>query len=85
MSGNWPHPTSPRWKSGAHSHQRRAARHGAPIGPALRGPVWAPAAGLGWSCRCSPEAYAAHLAAHASGCRVAAARPGWSVDQLAMR
>ncbi|MEO3810986.1 AMP-binding protein, partial [Sphaerisporangium sp. B11E5] len=29
----------------------------------------------------SPEAYAAHLAAHALGCRVAALRPGWSPRQ----
>jgi acyl-CoA synthetase (AMP-forming)/AMP-acid ligase II len=30
----------------------------------------------------TPEAYAAHLAAHALGCGVAGARPGWSAPQL---
>lgn len=39
--------------------------------------------GVGMVLSLSPEAYAAHLAAHALGCRVAAARPGWGPDQLA--
>jgi acyl-CoA synthetase (AMP-forming)/AMP-acid ligase II len=39
--------------------------------------------GVGMVLSLSPEAYAAHLAAHALGCRVAAARPGWSPAQLA--
>jgi acyl-CoA synthetase (AMP-forming)/AMP-acid ligase II len=39
--------------------------------------------GVGMVLSLSPEAYAAHLAAHALGCRVAAARPGWSLHQLA--
>ncbi len=39
-------------------------------------------AGVGLVLSLSPEAYAAHLAAHALGCRVAAARPGWSLRQL---
>jgi acyl-CoA synthetase (AMP-forming)/AMP-acid ligase II len=38
-------------------------------------------AGVGMFLGLSPEAYAAHLAAHALGCRVAAARPGWSPEQ----
>ncbi|MFL6128727.1 MAG: class I adenylate-forming enzyme family protein [Mycobacteriales bacterium] len=42
-----------------------------------------PGSGVGMVLSLSPEAYAAHLAAHALGCRVAAARPGWSPDQLA--
>jgi len=42
-----------------------------------------PGSGVGMVLPLSPEAYAAHLAAHALGCRVAAARPGWSADQLA--
>ncbi|HZB49015.1 MAG TPA: long-chain fatty acid--CoA ligase, partial [Mycobacteriales bacterium] len=39
--------------------------------------------GVGMVLSLGPEAYAAHLAAHALGCRVAAARPGWSPAQLA--
>jgi acyl-CoA synthetase (AMP-forming)/AMP-acid ligase II len=39
--------------------------------------------GVGMVLSLSPEGYAAHLAAHALGCRVAAARPGWSPPQLA--
>ncbi|HKE53104.1 MAG TPA: AMP-binding protein, partial [Actinomycetes bacterium] len=42
-----------------------------------------PGNGVGMVLPLSPEAYAAHLAAHALGCRVAAARPAWSPDQLA--
>ncbi len=42
-----------------------------------------PGSGVGMVLSLSPEAYAAHLAAHALGCRVAAARPGWSPAQLA--
>ena len=42
-----------------------------------------PGNGVGMVLSLSPEAYAAHLAAHALGCRVAGARPGWSSDQLA--
>ena len=41
-----------------------------------------PGSGIGMVLSLSPEAYAAHLAAHAVGCRVAAARPGWSAEQL---
>lgn len=41
-----------------------------------------PGMGVGMVLRLSPEAYAAHLAAHALGCRVAPARPGWSPQQL---
>ncbi len=42
-----------------------------------------PGLGIGLVLSLSPEAYAVHLAAHALGCRVAAARPGWSLPQLA--
>jgi fatty-acyl-CoA synthase len=42
-----------------------------------------PGVGVAMVLSLSPEAYAAHLAAHALGCRVAAARPGWSPAQLA--
>jgi acyl-CoA synthetase (AMP-forming)/AMP-acid ligase II len=42
-----------------------------------------PGLGIGLVLSLSPEAYAAHLAAHSLGCRVAAARPGWSLPQLA--
>ena len=42
-----------------------------------------PGVGVAMVLSTSPEAYAAHLAAHALGCRVAAARPGWSPPQLA--
>jgi len=42
-----------------------------------------PGSGVGMVLPLSPEAYAAHLAAHALGCRVAAARPSWSADLLA--
>ena len=41
-----------------------------------------PGSGVAMVLSLSPEAYAAHLAAHALGCRVAAARPGWSAEQL---
>jgi len=41
-----------------------------------------PGDGVGLVLSLTPEAYAAHLAAHALGCRVAAARPGWSAPQL---
>ncbi|HEY6595456.1 MAG TPA: long-chain fatty acid--CoA ligase [Asanoa sp.] len=49
----------------------------------LRAAGLGPGSGVGMVLSLSPEAYAAHLAAHALGCRVAAARPGWSPDQLA--
>jgi fatty-acyl-CoA synthase len=42
-----------------------------------------PGLGIGLVLSLSPEAYAVHLAAHSLGCRVAAARPGWSLPQLA--
>lgn len=42
-----------------------------------------PGVGVGMVVSLSPEAYAAHLAAHALGCRVAAARPGWGPQQRA--
>jgi fatty-acyl-CoA synthase len=42
-----------------------------------------PGRGIGLVLSLSPEAYAVHLAAHTLGCRVAAARPGWSSPQLA--
>lgn len=42
-----------------------------------------PGTGVGMVLGLSPEAYAVHLAAHALGCRVAPARPGWSPQQLA--
>jgi len=42
-----------------------------------------PGSGVAMVLSLAPEAYAAHLAAHALGCRVAAARPSWSPDQLA--
>ncbi|HTF10876.1 MAG TPA: long-chain fatty acid--CoA ligase [Asanoa sp.] len=38
--------------------------------------------GVGMVLSLTPEAYAAHLAAHALGFRVAAARPAWSAPQL---
>jgi acyl-CoA synthetase (AMP-forming)/AMP-acid ligase II len=44
---------------------------------------YGPGTGIGLVLSLSPEAYAAHLAAHALGMRVAAARPGWSREQLA--
>jgi fatty-acyl-CoA synthase len=49
----------------------------------LRDAGLAPGVGVGMVLSLSPEAYAAHLAAHVLGCRVAAARPGWSAAQLA--
>jgi fatty-acyl-CoA synthase len=42
-----------------------------------------PGSEVGMVLSVSPESYAAHLAAHALGCRVGAARPGWSPGQLA--
>ncbi|WP_219511317.1 class I adenylate-forming enzyme family protein [Nonomuraea ceibae] len=42
-----------------------------------------PGSGVAVAAATSPETYAAHLAAHALGCRVAALRPGWSAAQLA--
>jgi fatty-acyl-CoA synthase len=48
----------------------------------LRAAGLGPGAGVGMALSPSPEAYAAHLAAHALGCRVAAMRPGWSPGQL---
>ncbi|HET8659720.1 MAG TPA: fatty acid--CoA ligase family protein [Micromonosporaceae bacterium] len=42
-----------------------------------------PGMGVGMVLTLSPEAYAAHLAAHVLGCRVATARPGWGARQLA--
>ncbi|GII62331.1 AMP-dependent synthetase [Sphaerisporangium krabiense] len=40
-----------------------------------------PGRGVAMATGLTPEAYAAHLAAHALGCRVAALRPGWSPRQ----
>jgi len=48
----------------------------------LREAGLSPRTGAGLVLSLSPEAYAAHLAAHALGCRGAAARPGWSPQQL---
>ena len=39
--------------------------------------------GVGVLLPLTPQAYAAHLAAHALGCRVAPARPAWGPEQLA--
>jgi len=39
--------------------------------------------GVGVLLSLTPQAYAAHLAAHALGCRVAPARPAWGPEQLA--
>ena len=50
---------------------------------ALGGAGVRPGAAVGLVLSLSPEAYAVHLAAHAWGCRVAPARPGWSPVQLA--
>jgi hypothetical protein len=49
----------------------------------LRDAGLGPGSGVGIVLSLSPEAYAVHLAAHALGCRVGAARPGWSPQQLA--
>jgi fatty-acyl-CoA synthase len=49
----------------------------------LRDAGLGPRSGVGIVLSPSPEAYAVHLAAHALGCRVGAARPGWSPQQLA--
>ena len=49
----------------------------------LRDAGLGPGSGVGMVLSLSPEAYAVHLAAHALGCRVGAARPGWSPQQLA--
>jgi fatty-acyl-CoA synthase len=49
----------------------------------LRAAGLGPGRGVGMLLDLTPEAYAAHLAAHLVGCRVAAARPGWSQPQLA--
>lgn len=43
------------------------------------GPGW----GVALFTAVTPEAFAAHVAAHALGCRVAAIKPGWSTSQLA--
>ena len=48
----------------------------------LRDAGLGPGKGVGLVLSLSVEAYATHLAAHALGCRVAAARPGWSPGQL---
>jgi fatty-acyl-CoA synthase len=53
------------------------------IAAGLRAAGLRPGSGVGMVLSVSPEAYAAHLAAHALGCRVAAARPGWSPAQRA--
>ena len=53
------------------------------IAAGLRRAGLGPGSGVGMVLSLSPEAYAAHLAAHTLGCRVGAARPGWSRDQLA--
>lgn len=52
------------------------------IAAGLRAAGLGPGSGVGMVLSLSPEAYAAHLAAAALGCRVAAARPGWSREQL---
>jgi fatty-acyl-CoA synthase len=48
----------------------------------LRAAGLGPGRGVGMVLDLTPEAYAAHLAAHLIGCRVAAARPAWSQPQL---
>ncbi|HEU4425238.1 MAG TPA: AMP-binding protein, partial [Pilimelia sp.] len=53
------------------------------IASALTADGLGPGTGVGMLLGLSPEAYAAHLATHALGCRVAAARPGWSAPQRA--
>lgn len=49
----------------------------------MRAAGFGPGTGVGLALSTTPEAYAAHLAAHALGCRVAAMRPGWSPEQRA--
>ena len=72
-------PTGRRSRSGrAPSRAASCSRWCAGSRPACARPASARAAGVGMVLSLSPEAYAAHLAAHALGCRVAAARPGWS-------
>ena len=53
------------------------------IAGGLRAAGVGPGDGVGMVLPLTPEAYAAHLAAHTLGCRVATARPGWSPQQLA--
>ncbi len=48
----------------------------------MRAEGYGPGTGVGMALPSTPEAYAAQLAAHALGCRVAAMRPGWSPEQL---
>ncbi|GAA0977787.1 fatty acid--CoA ligase family protein [Acrocarpospora macrocephala] len=53
------------------------------IATGLRAAGLGPGKGVAMMTSTSPDAYAAHLAAHALGCRVAAFRPRWSADQIA--
>jgi fatty-acyl-CoA synthase len=53
-----------------------------PLTAVLRDAGLGPGEGVGLVLSLSAEAYATHLAAHARGCRVVAARPGWSLGRL---
>ncbi|GAA1023969.1 AMP-dependent synthetase [Acrocarpospora pleiomorpha] len=53
------------------------------IATGLRAAGLGPGKGVALMTTTNPDAYAAHLAAHALGCRVAAFRPRWSGDQIA--
>lgn len=53
------------------------------LAAAMRAAGLGPGHGVALMTSVTPEAFAANLAAHALGCRVAGVRPGWSTPQLA--
>ena len=53
------------------------------LAAALRGAGLGPGSGLAIRTAVTPEAFAAHMAAHAVGCRVVGVRPGYPPGQLA--
>jgi acyl-coenzyme A synthetase/AMP-(fatty) acid ligase len=53
------------------------------LAAALRAAGLGPGSGLAVSLAVSPEAFAAHMAAHVLGCRVVGVRPGYTPGQLA--
>ncbi len=53
------------------------------VGSGMRSVGLGPGRGVAMVISVSPEAFAAHMAAHVLGCRVVGVRPGWSRTQLA--
>ncbi|MBO2453687.1 long-chain fatty acid--CoA ligase [Actinomadura barringtoniae] len=73
------HPDRPAFEHGGRVVTRAELRTMAfALATGMRSAGLGPGSGVALATDLTPETFAAHLAAHALGCRVAGARPGWS-------